>query len=54
MSCAFFAVESLTKRFGGLTAVNKISFELKRDQIAGDPRNAACAIANPLNYTPPL
>ena len=35
MPAPFFAVESLTKRFGGLTAVNKISFELRRDQIVG-------------------
>ncbi len=31
----FFAVERLTKKFGGLTAVNNISFELRRDQITG-------------------
>ena len=31
----FFAVEHLTKRFGGLTAVNNVSFELARDQIVG-------------------
>jgi branched-chain amino acid transport system ATP-binding protein len=35
MPSAFFAVEDLVKRFGGLTAVNKISFELRRDQIVG-------------------
>jgi len=31
----FFAVEHLTKRFGGLTAVNDVGFELARDQIVG-------------------
>ena len=31
----FFAVEGLTKRFGGLTAVNNVSFALKRDEIVG-------------------
>ncbi|HVL57051.1 MAG TPA: ABC transporter ATP-binding protein [Burkholderiaceae bacterium] len=31
----FFRVENLTKRFGGLVAVNNISFELRRDQIVG-------------------
>ena len=31
----FFAVEHLTKRFGGLTAVNNVGFELARDQIVG-------------------
>jgi branched-chain amino acid transport system ATP-binding protein len=31
----FFAVERLTKRFGGLTAVNDVSFELKREQLVG-------------------
>ena len=35
MSPDFFRVEGLTKRFGGLTAVNQISFELRRDQIVG-------------------
>ncbi|MBI2319570.1 MAG: ATP-binding cassette domain-containing protein, partial [Betaproteobacteria bacterium] len=35
MSGAFFRVEGLTKRFGGLTAVNDVSFELRRDQIVG-------------------
>ena len=35
MTSPFFAVESLTKRFGGLIAVNKISFELKRNEIVG-------------------
>src|SRR5260221_885160 len=39
----FFAVEHLTKRFGGLTAVNDIGFELARDQIVGliGPNGAA-------------
>jgi branched-chain amino acid transport system ATP-binding protein len=32
---AFFAVEALTKRFGGLTAVNNVSFALRRDEIVG-------------------
>jgi branched-chain amino acid transport system ATP-binding protein len=31
----FFAVEALTKRFGGLTAVNKVGFSLRRDEIVG-------------------
>src|SRR3954462_11451818 len=31
----FFKVDGLTKRFGGLTAVNNVSFELARDQIVG-------------------
>jgi len=35
MAEPFFRVENLTKRFGGLTAVNKVSFELRRDQICG-------------------
>ncbi|HVL35375.1 MAG TPA: ABC transporter ATP-binding protein [Burkholderiales bacterium] len=35
MTAPFFAVEQLTKRFGGLTAVNQVSFELRRDQIVG-------------------
>lgn len=35
MSTPFLRVEHLTKRFGGLTAVNDISFELRRDQITG-------------------
>ena len=35
MSAPFFQVEGLTKRFGGLVAVNKVSFELRRDQIVG-------------------
>jgi branched-chain amino acid transport system ATP-binding protein len=35
MAQPFFRVDRLTKRFGGLTAVNSVSFELKRDQIVG-------------------
>jgi branched-chain amino acid transport system ATP-binding protein len=35
MTPAFFKVEGLTKRFGGLTAVNGVCFELRRDQIVG-------------------
>ena len=35
MSAPFFRVEGLTKRFGGLIAVNNVSFELQRDQIVG-------------------
>ena len=35
MSDAFFKVEGLTKRFGGLTAVNAVTFELKRDELVG-------------------
>jgi len=31
----FFRVENLTKRFGGLVAVNNVSFELRRDEILG-------------------
>ena len=35
MTSSFLEVESLTKRFGGLTAVNKVSFRLARDEIVG-------------------
>ena len=35
INSTFFKVEGITKRFGGLTAVNNISFELRRDQIVG-------------------
>jgi branched-chain amino acid transport system ATP-binding protein len=35
VSTDFFFADGLTKRFGGLTAVNKISFALRRDQIVG-------------------
>jgi branched-chain amino acid transport system ATP-binding protein len=31
----FFEVEQLTKRFGGLTAVNGVSFQIDRDEIVG-------------------
>src|SRR5438270_12665571 len=31
----FFRVEGITRRFGGLLAVNDVSFELRRDQIVG-------------------
>ena len=32
---AFFEVENLTKRFGGLTAVSEVSFQVDRDEIVG-------------------
>jgi len=35
MAEPFFRVEHLTKRFGGLTAVNDVGFELRRDEIVG-------------------
>jgi branched-chain amino acid transport system ATP-binding protein len=35
MSAPFFRIENLTKRFGGLVAVNSVGFELRRDQIVG-------------------
>src|SRR6476659_865211 len=35
MASEFFHVEQLSKRFGGLTAVNAVSFELKRDELVG-------------------
>ena len=35
MALPFFRVESLTKRFGGLLAVNGVELELRRDQIVG-------------------
>jgi branched-chain amino acid transport system ATP-binding protein len=35
MSSNFFKVEGLTKRFGGLTAVNAVRFELAREEIVG-------------------
>src|SRR3989449_10549426 len=35
MDDPFFRVEHLTKRFGGLTAVNDVGFELRRDEIVG-------------------
>src|SRR6201982_2599995 len=31
----FFKVDGLTKRFGGLTAVNGVTCELRRDEIVG-------------------
>ena len=31
----FFEVENVTKRFGGLTAVNNVSFQIGRDEIVG-------------------
>jgi branched-chain amino acid transport system ATP-binding protein len=31
----FFEVEKLTKRFGGLTAVNGVSFQISREEIVG-------------------
>src|SRR2546422_8682377 len=35
MDDPFFRVEHLTKRFGGLTAMNDVGFELRRDEIVG-------------------
>jgi len=35
MPSEFFRVEQISKRFGGLTAVNAVSFELKRDELVG-------------------
>jgi branched-chain amino acid transport system ATP-binding protein len=35
MSEPFFRVENLTKRFGGLTAVNNVSLEVRRDEVVG-------------------
>ncbi len=35
MTAPFFRIEHLTKRFGGLTAVNDVTFELARDEIVG-------------------
>jgi len=32
---SFFEVENLTKRFGGLTAVNNVSFKIERDEVVG-------------------
>ncbi len=31
----YFEVENLTKRFGGLTAVNGVSFQIRRDEVVG-------------------
>ncbi|HEX7045916.1 MAG TPA: ABC transporter ATP-binding protein [Burkholderiales bacterium] len=35
MGAPFFKVEGLTKRFGGLVAVNNVSFEMRRDEMVG-------------------
>jgi branched-chain amino acid transport system ATP-binding protein len=35
MAASFFSVEHLSKRFGGLTAVDDVGFALRRDQIVG-------------------
>ena len=35
MDGSFFKAQDLTKRFGGQTAVNSVSFELRREQIVG-------------------
>ncbi len=35
MSAPFFLAERLVKRFGGLTAVNQVSLELRREEIVG-------------------
>ena len=35
MTAPFFRVEKLAKRFGGLLAVNDVSFEVERDEIVG-------------------
>jgi branched-chain amino acid transport system ATP-binding protein len=35
MSAPFFLAERLVKRFGGLTAVNAVSLELRREEIVG-------------------
>src|SRR3954470_17166969 len=35
MTGPFFRIERLTRRFGGLLAVNDVSFELRRDEIVG-------------------
>lgn len=35
MSVPFFEVENLTKQFGGLVAVNQVSFQIGRDEIVG-------------------
>jgi len=35
MSEPFFRVDNLTKRFGGLVAVNNVNLELRRDEIVG-------------------
>src|SRR5260370_4851073 len=35
MSAPLLRVDQLTKRFGGLVAVDRISFEVRRDEIVG-------------------
>ena len=35
MTSPFFEVEQLTKRFGGLTAVNGVSFQIGREEMVG-------------------
>jgi branched-chain amino acid transport system ATP-binding protein len=35
VSPSFFEVENLTKHFGGLTAVKRVSFQISRDEIVG-------------------
>jgi branched-chain amino acid transport system ATP-binding protein len=35
VTAPFFRVEQLTRRFGGLIAVDGVSFELRRDQLVG-------------------
>jgi branched-chain amino acid transport system ATP-binding protein len=35
MSEPFFRVENLTKRFGGLVAVNNVTLEVRRDEVVG-------------------
>src|SRR3954467_9364849 len=35
MTGPFFRIERVTRRFGGLLAVNDVSFELRRDEIVG-------------------
>ncbi|HSW35605.1 MAG TPA: ABC transporter ATP-binding protein [Candidatus Limnocylindrales bacterium] len=35
MDTPFFAVKNVTKRFGGLTAINNVSFTVKRDEMIG-------------------
>jgi len=35
MASTFLEVENLTKRFGGIMAVNDVSFQIRRDEIVG-------------------
>src|SRR5919106_4389077 len=35
MAAPFLRIEHLTKRFGGLTAVNDVGFQLRRDELVG-------------------